>query len=190
MHIREDVMINSVNSSDLSRASENRGPFAPETPLKTRSTVNNKPIDRVTLGNPSAQSATYGVSAGTHMNTSDYDSLRELIVKIFGEQDVTTQIASGEASIDLQDLTPAQAQDLVSADGYLGVAQTSDRIFQLSISLAGNDPEKLQAIKESVTKGFEMAKEALGGYLPEISMQTYDAVMEKLDAWAQDFEKS
>ena len=184
-------MINSVNSSNLSRAPKNRGRFTPETPLKIRSTTGNKPIDRVTLGgDPSAESATYGISAGTHMNASDYGSLRELIVNLLEEQGVTTQIASGDTSIDFRDLTPTQAQELISEDGYFGVAQTSDRIFQLSISLMGNDPEKLQEIKESVTKGFEMAKEALGGYLPEISMQTYDAVMEKLDAWAQDFEKS
>jgi hypothetical protein len=30
-----------------------------------------------------------------------------------------------------------------------------------------------------------MAAQALGGSLPDISSQTYDAVMEKLDAWAQ-----
>ncbi len=183
-------MINSVNSSNLSRVPENRGRFTPETPLKTRSTAGNKPIDRVTLGDSSAESITYAISARTHMNASDYGSLRELIVNLLEEQGVTTQIASGDTSIDFRDLTPAQAQELISEDGYFGVAQTSDRIFQLAISLMGNDPEKLQEIKESITKGFEMAKEALGGYLPEVSMQTYDAVMEKLDAWAQDFEKS
>jgi hypothetical protein len=36
-----------------------------------------------------------------------------------------------------------------------------------------------------VDKGFNEALEAFGGTLPEISYKTYDAVMEKLDAWAE-----
>ena len=39
--------------------------------------------------------------------------------------------------------------------------------------------------RAAVEKGFAMASDALGGALPEISWETHDAVMEKLDAWAE-----
>ena len=108
-----------------------------------------------------------------------------MIVNVLAEQGITTRIAAGDTSIDFKELTPEQAQELISEDGYFGVDQTSDRIVQLAISLNGNDPSRLEEIKAGIEKGFQMAAEALGGILPDISMKTYGAVMEKLDAWSR-----
>ena len=58
-------------------------------------------------------------------------------------------------------------------------------IFEMAVANAGGDAEKLEQIKSAIDKGFDMAKEALGGTLPEISRNTYDAVMKKLDSWAE-----
>ena len=76
-------------------------------------------------------------------------------------------------------LTPGEAQKLVSDDGYFGVQKTSDRIFQFAIGIAGGDPSRIDAIKEGINKGFAEAKKAFGDWLPDISYQTYDAVMSK-----------
>jgi len=108
--------------------------------------------------------------------------LREMLYKILEEQFTTTRIASEDASIDFRNLTPAKAQELISEEGYLGVEQTSDRIVQFALSIIGNDPSRLEEIKSSITKGFQMAAKALGGTLPDISMKTYNAVMDKLNA--------
>lgn len=143
--------------------------------------------DKVSLNWSPIELATYKIPKKPEFSESDYSSLRELLVKILEEQGVTTRIASGDTSIDFRDLTPAEAQALISEDGYLGMEQTSDRIVQFAISLAGNDPKKLEEIKAAIDKGFQMASKALGGSLPEISMKTYDAIMEKLDAWAASF---
>ena len=113
------------------------------------------------------------------------DSLRQMIVTLFREQGLSARIAADDTTIDFQKLTPEQAQDLIAEDGYFGVARTSERIVTAAVALAGNDPEKLDQIKAGIDKGFEMAAQALGGALPDISSQTYDAVMEKLDAWAR-----
>ena len=40
--------------------------------------------------------------------------------------------------------------------------------------------------EEGVNQGFNEAMEAFGGWLPDISYDTLDTVMEKLDAWAAD----
>lgn len=45
-------------------------------------------------------------------------------------------------------------------------------------------------MKDAIDEGFLGAQEAFGGALPEISQQTYDAIMEKLDAFAGQFEES
>lgn len=81
--------------------------------------------------------------------------------------------------------TQAEAQELISENGYWGVEKTSDRIVQFAIAAAGNDPQKLETIRAAIEKGFAMASDALGGVLPEICRKTHDAIMDKLDAWAE-----
>ncbi len=73
---------------------------------------------------------------------------------------------------------------MVADDGYFGVEKTSQRIFDLAVGIAGGDPSRIEAVKSGVEKGFQEALKAFGDWLPEISYQTYDAVMEKLDEWA------
>jgi hypothetical protein len=133
--------------------------------------------DTLTLNDPAATAGTY-----TRDQTA---SLRRLILDTFKEQGLSARIATSDTVIDFQDLTPEAARDLIAEDGYFGVEQTSDRILTAAVALAGSDPAKLDQIKAGIEKGFDMAAKALGGSLPDISSQTYDAVMKKLDAWAR-----
>jgi hypothetical protein len=133
--------------------------------------------DTLSLNRTSGTAGTYAPDRST--------SLRQMIVNLFREQGLSARIATGDTIVDFRELTPEQAKDLIAEDGYFGVEQTSDRIVTAAVALAGSDPEKLEQIKAGIDKGFEMAAQALGGTLPDISSQTYDAVMEKLDAWAQ-----
>lgn len=87
-------------------------------------------------------------------------------------------------------MTQEEAQELISEDGYFGVEKTSQRIVDFAINGFGNDPSKLQEMKDAIDQGFLEAQDAFGGALPEISQQTYDAIMEKLDAFAAQFEQS
>ena len=88
-------------------------------------------------------------------------------------------LASGNFTVDPQ--TKAQAQADIAEDGYWGVNQTSDRIFDFAMALAGDDEEKMQEMREAFEKGFKMAEEKWGGELPEISQKTRDAVNKKFD---------
>lgn len=142
--------------------------------------------DKVSLGNGPDRT---NLPANDRVTTS-FSLLKQLVVRLLRDQGVNTSLADGTKTFDLQDLTPGEARDLISENGYLGVKQTSDRIVQFAIASAGNDPTKLAAIKAGVEKGFAMAEDAFGGALPEISYKTYEAVMEKLDKWAAGFENT
>jgi len=146
--------------------------------------------DTVTLNQhqPPPPPRTYGIDKASGRIEIDFADLRQLVVDTFKEQGLSTQIAAGDITIDLNKITPEKARELISEDGYFGIEQTSDRIVEMAISLAGNDPGRLDDIKAGIEKGFEQAAEVLGGSLPDISMHTYDAVMEKLDAWAGNVE--
>lgn len=88
-------------------------------------------------------------------------------------------LRKGEVEVDPE--TRAQAQKDIAEDGYYGVKQTSDRILDFAKALAGDDPKKLEEMREAFKKGYEQAEKTWGGELPEISKQTFDAVMSKFD---------
>lgn len=142
--------------------------------------------DSVNLNSHEEVSATYSSSL-TIESESDQDQfslLRQLVVSMLKEQGLEFKIANGDQEIDISNISQEEAVELISEDGYFGVEQTSDRIVDFAIATAGGDPSKLAAIKEGVEKGFGEALDAFGGTLPDISYETFDTVMKKLDTWA------
>ena len=118
--------------------------------------------------------------------------LRSLVEKIMLGQgnaigtadDIWSFLRTGNFTVDAA--TKAQAQADIAEDGYWGVNQTSDRIVDFAKALTGGDPDKIEEMREAFKKGFKQAEETWGGELPEISQKTYDAVLEKFDAWAEE----
>ncbi len=143
--------------------------------------------DRVSLGEQEKVGETYG--PGLKVG-SPYELLRNLVMKTLQDQGLELQFIAGEKNINFGTMTTEEAQELVAEDGYFGVDQTSQRIVDFAINGFGNDPSRLQEMKDAIDQGFKEAQSAFGGALPEISQQTYDAIMEKLDAFAGQSEAS
>lgn len=179
-------MINSIHNTDVVKILDRKPQGKDKQPVMPSHEART-PEDKVSLEENPAEEITYGMPPNASVTISTYSTLREMLVGIMEEQGITTRIASGDTSIDFRDLTPEKARELISEDGYLGVEQTSERIVQFALSIADGDPNKLAEIKASIDKGFQMAAEALGGVLPNISIETYNAIMDKLDAWAKSF---
>jgi hypothetical protein len=139
--------------------------------------------DRVSLSQPEAAESTYAPSP-LNIGTP-YELLRSLVIKTLEEQNVPLLVSIGGEDVDLSNLTQDEAQELISEDGYFGVKKTSERIADFAINAFGQDPTRLDEMKDAITQGFLDAQEAFGGTLPEISQQTYDAIMERLDAFAR-----
>lgn len=89
-----------------------------------------------------------------------------------------------EIRIEIDEDTRAKAQEAISEDGFYGVKKTSARIIEFAKVISGNDPSKIETLKKAIIEGFEAAKEAFGGELPEISHKTHEAVLKGLDEWA------
>lgn len=115
--------------------------------------------------------------------------LRSLVEKMMTQQgqtigkadDMWKFLAKGDFTVDAA--TKAQAQADIAEDGYWGVEQTSDRILDFAKALSGNDPDKADELLAAFKKGFEQATKSWGDKLPDISQRTYDAVVEKFEAW-------
>ena len=113
--------------------------------------------------------------------------LRSLVEKMFLQQgqkitdadNMWKFLASGEFTVDKA--TAEAAQEAISEDGYWGVNQTSQRIFDMAVALSGGDSEKMDDMLEAFKKGFKQATDTWGKELPDISQKTYAAVLEKFE---------
>lgn len=113
--------------------------------------------------------------------------LRSLVEKMFLQQGqkITDSdsmwkfLASGDYTVDRE--TAEAAKEAISEDGYWGVKQTSQRIFDMAVALSGGDNEKMDDMLEAFKKGFKQATKTWGKELPDISQQTYSAVLEKFE---------
>lgn len=83
-------------------------------------------------------------------------------------------LASGKFTVD--EKTRAEAQAAISEDGYWGVKQTSERLFQFAQALAGDDVDKMQEMQKAIEKGYKMATGTWGRELPSICKDTLDNV--------------
>ena len=90
-----------------------------------------------------------------------------------GDDSIWKFLAKGDFTVD--PATKAQAQEDISEDGYWGVKQTSQRLFDFASALAGDDVEKMQKMQAAIEKGYKMAEKTWGGNLPQISQDTLAA---------------
>lgn len=88
-------------------------------------------------------------------------------------------IASGEYEVD--EATQKQAQEDISEDGYWGVKQTSQRLFDFASALAGDDVDKMKSMQKAMEKGFGEATKLWGKDLPQISQDTLKAANKLFD---------
>lgn len=125
---------------------------------------------------------------------SRYQSLQNLVATMMGKQAKTFSmaqddsiwefLASGDYTV--TEAAKVQAQKDISEDGYWGVKQTSQRLFDFASALAGDDPDKMKQMQEAMQKGFGQAEKAWGRELPEISSQTLDAANRLFEAYYAD----
>ena len=95
--------------------------------------------------------------------------------------DMIKALANGELKVDAA--TAAQAKEDISENGYWGVKQTSERIFDFAMALSGGDKDKMNEMLAAFEKGFRQATGAWGKDLPSICQDTYDAVQDKFDSY-------
>jgi hypothetical protein len=89
------------------------------------------------------------------------------------DDDMWKFLAKGDYTVDAQ--TKAQAQQDISEDGYWGVTQTAQRLFDFASALAGDDEDQMKKMQEAMEKGFKEATKSWGTDLPEISSKTLEA---------------
>ena len=107
------------------------------------------------------------------------------ILDFLSGKDVENQLSLSDLGYEgkpITELSKEEANELVGEDGFFGVNQTSQRVANFVFAFSNNDTELLTKGREGVLKGFEDAKNAWGGELPEISYKTQTKTLELIDA--------
>jgi hypothetical protein len=117
----------------------------------------------------------------TNDNLSTQSGLLHLLNN--SEFDVSTLQYNGRSILDL---SPEEAADLVSEEGFYGVKNTAERLSGFVINGAGDDLDKIRAGRAGIIRGFKEAEELWGEKLPEISYDTLELALQQIDARIQD----
>lgn len=97
-----------------------------------------------------------------------------------------SKLATGEQKLTVDQATIDAATEATSEDGEWGVRQTAERILSFAKLGIGDNPAQIATYRAAVDQGFKEAEKAFGGKLPDISYQTYDAIMAEFDRWEQE----
>lgn len=89
--------------------------------------------------------------------------------------------AIGYTGKPIADMKPDEAKALVSEEGFFGVAQTSNRLADFVLSGGGDNLDMLKAGREGIIRGFNEAEKIWGEKLPDISYETLDKALAKID---------
>ena len=121
------------------------------------------------------QNRLLGKAAEGGVNESPKETT-DLLTKIFG---------SLENAYPPIETTPEGAKKAIGEGGVYSVNAVADRIITMAKAIAGDDPIKLQQMREAVEKGFSQAgldfSKATNSDLPQICKDTYTEVMKRFD---------
>jgi hypothetical protein len=117
--------------------------------------------------------------------------LSNLVSSMFGQQKNVAAVASyGNTANNMVFYIDQETQDAAKAaiadDGYWGAEQTATRLLDFAKALSGGDSSKIEELRDAVMKGYEAVADMFDGALPEVSLNTYDKVMQGFDDWAKE----
>lgn len=112
------------------------------------------------------------------------NQLSSLVRDMLSKQAGTSKLADMFTPDKLKNVSAAdiaQAKEDISEDGYWGIKQTSQRLFDFASALAGDNPEMMKKMQAAMEKGFKQATAAWGKDLPDICKDTISAANKLFD---------
>lgn len=211
------VGIDSASSSAYTTAASSANSTAAGTAAKsTENTVSAPAAEAVSYDKNAAsdKKATYSINKMSKEDRaslvqqlkddqlSRQQSLLDIVNKTLGQQatkftmanltgdddSIWKKFANGDFKVD--EATRKQAQEDISEDGYWGVKQTSQRLFDFASALAGDDVDKMKEMQSAIEKGYKQATKAWGRDLPSISNDTMDATNKLFDDYYKSKEQA
>ncbi len=115
------------------------------------------------------------------------DTIRSMVA----QQGETINLTFRGLDLHVTEEESAEATKSIEEGGTYSVENVSDRIMKMAKALAGDDPTKIDILRDAVIKGFEGATGLLGKNsledMPEITNKTYENVMKQFDDWKNSY---
>jgi len=111
------------------------------------------------------------------------EAFRQLVERLLGQQGQTWTNAAGEVMVYVDEATQTRAAEEIAEGGYFSVEAVSERLLNFARAFAGDDPERIELMRDAFLRGFEAAEQQWGGELPQISQDTRAAVLAGFDEW-------
>lgn len=111
-----------------------------------------------------------------------FNNLKQMVKEMIVKQVQEFQVLDQKDLVEVNVSTIAEALELISPDGELGIEKLSNSIVDFAKKISGGDKSKLETLKEEIVKGFTETERILGK-LPDISIKTRYKILEKLDTW-------
>ncbi len=117
--------------------------------------------------------------------TAKLTNMTNLLDGMLGKQSESSSASSNYMS-STSTMSATQAAYNISDEGDYGVSAVADRLMNMAMSMAGDDPEMMEKMKDAVIKGFEAAglkfdKDGNATGLPQVSLDTFTEVMQRFD---------
>lgn len=121
-------------------------------------------------------------------------AFQETIKSMLAQQGETVNLTFRGMDLHVTEEKRLAAEKAISEGGEYSVENVTDRIMSMAKALAGDDPTKIDTLKNAVIKGFAGAAGMLGrksdlSDMPDITRKTYDSVMKEFDSWKSSYEK-
>lgn len=86
-----------------------------------------------------------------------------------------------------KEMTREEAESALAEEGDWAPEKVAQRILDFARRLASDDPAMLTRLREATVKGFDEAKRIFGGWLPELSEQTFEQVTKGFESLEKHF---
>lgn len=119
--------------------------------------------------------------------------LKQIVTALLKRQglefrEISEIIPDALKDVTVDEIAQEEAQAMLEEGGDLSAGKVSDRIVDFAKAISGGDKSKVDLLKKAIDAGFEAAGIEFGEELPEICKDTYNLIMEKLDAWVNEAE--
>lgn len=117
-------------------------------------------------------------------------AFQDTIKSMLAQQGQTVNLTFRGMDLHVTEEKRAEAEKAISEGGEYSVSAVADRIMTMAKALAGDDPTKIETLKNAVIKGFNGAANMLGRKyddMPDITKDTYNNVMKQFDDWTNSY---
>jgi len=182
-------MITNVNSNQtppVSPVAQTNTAAAPDTsrvPTVAQPPRPNSDLFETNRTRPTRDVDMVGINNAIRQGEQQVEAFRQLVERLLGQQGQTWVNSSGETMVYIDQATQERAAEEIAEGGYFSVEAVTDRLLGFARAFAGDDPERIELMREAFLRGFEAAEAQWGGRLPDISHDTFAAVMAGFDDW-------